>query len=114
MAWWVWLVIIAVVAIAVLIIGYIWGRKNSPAPVDRVALAESERKALQEQIEAEKIARHKVTEARNDLARQLKANLAWYNTHRKAIEDAAQKEFADLVSDPDALDRKLSDLLGSD
>lgn len=99
--------------IAAVIVGFIWGRKASPAAVDRKGLAESERKALLEQVEAEKLARGKVEQARDQLAKDLKASLAWYNRNQEAITDAAQQEFSDLSIDPDALDRKLSDLLGA-
>lgn len=110
---WGWLIIVAVIAIAVLIIGYVWGRKTSPAAVDRGALAASEREAMQKRIEAEINARKLAEQARDALARDLKANLAWYNKHKEAIEDAAKEEFSTLVSDPSALDRKLDSLLGA-
>lgn len=111
MPWWVYLIIAVVLVIAAMIIGYIWGRKTSP-DVDRKALVDSERKALEEEIEAEKIARATAEQARDQHAKDLKKILTWYNQRRGAIDAAAQKEFTDLVSDPDALDRKLDTLLG--
>lgn len=112
MPWWGWLIIVAIVVIAALILGYVWGRKSSP-DVDRKALADSERKALEDEIEAEKVARAAAEQARDQLATDLKQTLAWYNKQKGAIDAAAQKEFTDLVSDPDDLDRKLDALLGT-
>jgi hypothetical protein len=108
--WWGWAIIAAVVVIAALIVGYIWGRKASP-DVDRAGLADSERKALEAEIEAGQIARAEAVQARDELAKDLKATLAWYNAQKDAIDDDAQKQFTDLVSDPAALDRKLDALL---
>lgn len=113
MPWWCWLIIAAILVVAALIAGFVWGRKSSPADVDRKGLADSERKALEAQIEAEKVARATAEQARDELAKDLKATLAWYNTQKDAITDAAQKEFAAFVTDPDQLDAKLDALLGA-
>lgn len=113
MPWWGYLIIAAILVIAALIAGFVWGRKSSPAEVDREGLAAAERKALEAEIEAEKVARATAEQARDELAKDLKATLAWYNAQKDAITDAAQKEFAALVTDPDQLDVKLDALLGA-
>lgn len=109
---WAWVLIGVALLAAVLILGYVWGRKRSPAPVDSKALLEAERKKHKAELDAEKTARVKLEVAAQNLRKKQREIKEWYDANVKAIEKSAQMEFQHLSKDQAALDAVVDDLLG--
>lgn len=100
------------VALLVVLVIWLLVRRKNPAPVDRVALLESERTRLQEERDAEAAARKTAEET----ARKLEAELRSIAERKKArleeLDAETAKKFRDLSDDPDALLARLDQLLG--
>lgn len=114
MAWWGTLIIAAVVAIAAVVITLILSRRSKGTLIDQAAVAEAQRKVAEKQAAAEKVARRKVEQQRTELAAKLKSINAWYSEQALTLKAEVRSAYKDLAGDPDALDRKLDELLAND
>ena len=113
MAWY-WYILIVLVSMSVgMLVFWALSRGGRKVTVDRVGLAKIEKERLEAMVEAEKEGRKKAEKALKEVAEEHKKILEWYNQKRQKIEEDARHEFENLSTDPDALDRKLDDLLGS-
>jgi hypothetical protein len=116
MPWWGTLLIgIACGLLAALVLWLVLRKRAKPvdpAAVRQAAATEHE-KALKAMVEFERLARAKVAKEAKHLADQLKSITTWYNDRKNKISKEAQDEFNRLVGDPEALDRKLDQLLAT-
>jgi hypothetical protein len=112
MAWYGWTIIGLLALLTImLVILLIRKNKNQAQPVvDGQALADAERKSLTDQLAAEKKAKEAAVAAAQQLASEQKLIAAWYENQKSKIAEEARNEFQKLL-DPDALDRKLDELL---
>jgi flagellar motility protein MotE (MotC chaperone) len=111
MAWYWIALIIAGVAGVVLVLGYVWGRKRSPAPLDQEKLNAEERKETEKRLRAEQAVRAKLEAAALELQKKQREIKDWYDANLKAIDASAKGEWERLSKDHDALDRLVDNLL---
>jgi predicted Holliday junction resolvase-like endonuclease len=109
MPWWVGLIFGLVLAVMALVI-YLLARKAKLINIDRSLLQDSERKALQKEIEAERQARKKLDNAARQLVNERNKIEEWYNGAREALDEATRKRYEELAGDPGALDGWLDGL----
>lgn len=102
---------VSLVGVAILV-GYISGRRSKPS-VNTKGLADSERKALLEQMHAERKANQKVAEALQAAVAERKALATWYEASKEKLDDRARKEFERVAGDPAAVDKWLDGILSN-
>lgn len=112
MPWWAWLIIIGVVLLVALILGFVWGRKRSPALVDRKALEDSERKLLEQQAAAHRTAKEQLAQAAAQLQLERRRIQEWYDANKESIDEGARTQYEQLKENESALDLRLDQLLG--
>ena len=108
MAWYGWLIIVGVVAVAVAII--VTMKTKSGATVDHNVIDEIREKLVKEELEIERQTNSRLKDINADLVKELKKINDWYKQAQETITKEAQNEFEKLASDPSALDARLNGL----
>lgn len=114
MPWWGVLIIVAVAIIAAVIITYLLTRKSSAALVAAKELAETRADTAAKKLEAERATKEQLAAESKALVARLREIDAWYEKARTNINKERRDAFENLATDPDALDRKLDELLGAE
>lgn len=110
---WGWLIIIGVITIAVLILGYLWGRRSSgTAAVDQAKVRESDEQARKGREAAEKKRAADLAVVAQDLREEREKIREWYNANVEAIDEDARTRFEKLSQDQVTLDDTVDRLLG--
>ena len=111
MEWWGWLLFATAICVFACLLTYILARREDRKILDRAALAESRATVAQKALEAERRAKHRIEQERQELARKLQANREWYATARKQLTKGVRDDYERLAGNPAALDRRLNELL---
>jgi hypothetical protein len=109
---WFWIIVVTIVlgAVAAIIAAL---RRKRPVEVDRAGLSRVEADRLQGELEASKAAERAVAAEKASLQAKLKQNQVWYNDRLQANKKEVRDEERRLANNPDELDLKLDQLLGS-
>jgi len=108
---WYWILLIVVACQAVFLL-FLWlALRKTVGQIPFKELQAVDTTKYKEQIEAEKIARGKAEKELRTLATEQKKILQWWQAAKGKVTREVQDQFKTLVTDPDALDRKLDSLL---
>ena len=107
-----YLILLIVVACQAVFLLFLWlALRKTVGQIPFKELQAVDKTKYKEQIEAEKIARGKAEEELRNLATEQKKILDWWKKAEGKVTREVQDQFKTLVTDPDALDRKLDNLL---
>ena len=107
-----YLILLIVVACQAVFLLFLWlALRKTVGQIPFKELQAVDKTKYKEQIEAEKIARGKAEEELRNLATEQKKILDWWKKAEGKVTREVQDQFKTLVTDPDALDRKLDSLL---
>ena len=111
----VWAVIVIVLAVAVAFVVAAWLlSRNKGVSVETLKeLQASTATRLQEELEAERQRTQAVAAEVTQLAEAHRKLTAWYTDRVAELDQEAKDAYAKLAVDPDAVDRKLDELLGT-
>jgi hypothetical protein len=114
MPWWGILIIVAVAVLAAVIITYLLARRSNVALRAAKELAEARADTTAKKLEAERATKDQLAAESKALVARLREVDAWYEKARHNITKERRNAFENLATDPDALDRKLDELLATE
>lgn len=102
------------VATSAMILIVVWALlfRGSSSFVDRVALAESDRKRLEDERDAERNAKEKAEFISTQLEAELREIAQRRRVKIEEIDDSTIKDFKRFVDDPDALLARIDEIVG--
>ena len=112
MPWWGWMLLGGgAVGLVTLGLWLLLRRKAAPA-VDRAGLIDSERTRLEAEAAAEKRGREAAEKVARELEAEIRAIAEWKKTRLEALDADKAQKYRDMAGDPDALLRRLDEILG--
>jgi beta-lactam-binding protein with PASTA domain len=114
MTWWGILIIVAVAVLAAIIITWLLVRSSKAALIAKKEMAEAAARTTAKKLEAERATRKKLEAESRALVAKMRKIDTWYQGALVVLTKEKRDAFEALSSDPDALDRKLDELLGTE
>lgn len=112
MPWYAWIAILTIATLATGLIVYILVRRSNDAAETLAKVARLSIDMNQKREAADQEAKLDIQKANKELAAKLRTINTWYLTAKDQISKGKKDEYEILVGNPDALDRKLDQLLG--
>lgn len=109
---WAWFVLGVATSAMILIVVWALLFRGSSSFVDRVALAESDRKRLEDERDAERNAKEKAEFISTQLEAELREIAQRRRVKIEEIDDSTIKDFKRFVDDPDALLARIDEIVG--
>ena len=114
MSWWIVLIIVVAAVIATNVIAYFLMRRHAAA-LDAISkIAETRVKTAKKRLEVEREIGKQLSEQNKKLIVELRNIESWHKDARQKIKKDKHDVYESLADNPDALDRKLDELLATD
>lgn len=112
MPWWGWMLLGGGLVGAVALVLWLLLRKKAEPAVDRAGLIDSERTRLEAERDAEKRGREAAEKVARELEVQVRAIADWKKQRLEALDAEKAQKYRDMAGDPDAILRRLDEILG--